>query len=88
MTEPRPQIEIYCFVSSKASAGAFIRLARTPERMGMAAVITNPTDAKRRILVPIIFPPAARFPAPMFCPSRIVVPIANELTKLVSVCMI
>ena len=40
------------------------------------------------MLVPIILPQDSRSPSPSFCPSRMVVPMAKELMRLVTVIMI
>ena len=62
--------------------------ARVGARSGIAAVMTAPARRKTTVLVPMIRPLCSLSPAPIFWPSRIVVPMAKELMRLVIVCMI
>ena len=88
MIEPPPQMAMYRFVSANASAGAFMTSASTPESSGTSTVITAPMRKNAAMLVPMILPPESRSPSPIFCPSKMVVPIANELMRFVTVIMI
>ena len=62
--------------------------ARVPESSGTSTVITAPIRKNATALVPMILPPDARSPSPIFWPSRMVVPMANELIRFVIVIMI
>ena len=42
----------------------------------------------RRIPLPTILPPSSGFRSPIFCPRRMVIPMARELTRFVMVIMI
>ena len=88
ITDPAPQIEMYRFVCANASAGACIAVAIFPAIAGMSTVSSTPVPRNRTILVPMILPPDFLSPSPIFCPSRIVDPIAKELIRFVIVIMI
>ena len=62
--------------------------ASAPESSGTSAVIAAPTRKKVTALVPTMRPTEAWSPSPSFCPSRMVVPMAKELMRLVRVIMI
>ena len=75
-------------VSPKASRGAFMAEARVGDSSGSSPVSSTPIRKNTTMLVPMIRPPDSRSPSPIFCPNRIVVPMAKELMRLVTVSMI
>ena len=85
---PPPQMAIYCRVSRKASSGAFMSRASTADRSGSSRVSASPTRPKKAMLTPITLPQSFSARIPSFCPSRIVLPMARELMRPVTVIMI